>query len=76
MKSIYQQVKEIRLAQGFTQKQLALEAGLVQEAISRLEKGEKGATMKTLIRVARALGKKIVFTELAEPFLTKDEPQV
>lgn len=67
MKSIYQQVREIRLAKKMTQEELADRAGLFQEAISRFEKGKKGATMDTLIKIAVALGKKVDFTELAEP---------
>lgn len=70
MKRVHQQVKEIRMAQGMTQEELALKAGLVQAAISRFEKGERGVTMNTLIRIAWALGKKIEFTELAEPNLS------
>lgn len=70
MKSIFQQIKEVRLSQGLTQKQLAIRSGLkYQEAIARFEKGEKGVTMDTLYRIARALGKEIVFTDLAEPNL-------
>lgn len=70
MKNIYQQVKEIRMALGFTQDELARRCGLKQEAISRFEKGEKGATITTLIAIATALGKKLHFTEMAEPYLT------
>ena len=73
MKSIHQQVKEIRLAKGWTQERLANESGLVQEAISRFENGEKGATMGTLSRLATALGKEIEFTELAEPNLVSSK---
>lgn len=75
MKSIQQQVKEIRLHKGWSQERLALEAGMVQEAISRFESGYKGANMDTLISIAAALGKQIIFTELAEPNLVtnKDE---
>ena len=69
MKDIHQQVKEIRLAKGFTQQQLAEKSGVVQEAISRFEKGEVGATMATLVKLATALGKEVDFTELAEPHL-------
>lgn len=44
-----------RVQQGFTQKQLAVLAGITQPRLSRIEKGEVTPTFPQLIRLARAL---------------------
>lgn len=51
---------EERLKHHFTQKKLANRAGLKQQEISRLEKGDANATIKTLFKVAQGMGKKLV----------------
>jgi transcriptional regulator with XRE-family HTH domain len=75
MKSIYRQVREIRMAQKMTQEELAQKSGLMQTAISRFEKGERGATMDTLTKIAAALGKTLDFTDLAVPHLISVKPK-
>jgi transcriptional regulator with XRE-family HTH domain len=53
-------LQEERLKIHFTQKVLAQKAGLKQQEISRLEKGDANATIKTLFKVAQGMGKKLV----------------
>ena len=48
-------VKEAREAKGLTQGQLAGFAGLSEIYLSRLECGEKGASVKALMQIAVAL---------------------
>jgi DNA-binding XRE family transcriptional regulator len=50
----------IRLEQGLTQAQLAKRAGLHQTAIARVESGKANPTLETLIKLARALNRRLV----------------
>ncbi len=50
---------EEREKHGFTQKKLAQHAGLKQQEISRLERGNSNTTIKTLMKVAHGMGKRI-----------------
>lgn len=58
-KHIVDELRRARLAKGWTQEQLGKEVGMVQEAISRFEKGDMAIRVRTLIRIAVALDKKI-----------------
>ena len=49
-------IKELRVKQGLTQKQLADQVGLTQSQVARIERGDSGLTAKILIRIANALG--------------------
>lgn len=63
-------LKTSRRSQGLTQRQLAELVGTDQSHISRLEKGEKGATTQMLTRIARALGltlSELLGDEVREP---------
>jgi transcriptional regulator with XRE-family HTH domain len=51
-----QLIRERRLANGLTQKQLAIRAGSTQPAISRLESGELSPTFETLERLLAVMG--------------------
>ena len=51
---------QARAAVGLTQCDLAKRSGIKQEVISRIERGKANPTMKTLERLAEALGKKLV----------------
>lgn len=50
-------MKELRISQGVTQKELANRSGRKQSVISRMESGEKATTMALIYAVAEALGK-------------------
>lgn len=49
-------IRERRLANGLTQRQLAIRAGSTQAAISRLENGELSPTFETFERVLAVMG--------------------
>lgn len=58
----YQIIKAIiaaREEKKITQKELSAKTGITQADISRLENGEANPSLKTLKRVAEALGKKL-----------------
>ena len=57
--SIMQVIVEARAKTGLTQKQLAEKTGISQADISRLERGTGNPSVKTLQRIASALGRKI-----------------
>ncbi|MGD0565867.1 MAG: helix-turn-helix transcriptional regulator [Candidatus Goldiibacteriota bacterium] len=60
MYAMAETLQEERLKIHFTQKILAQKAGLKQQEISRLEKGDANATIKTLFKVAQGMGKKLI----------------
>jgi XRE family transcriptional regulator, regulator of sulfur utilization len=49
-------VQKIRVAQGLTQAQLAERSGLHQQAIGQMERGTYSVTLRTLEKIASALG--------------------
>jgi transcriptional regulator with XRE-family HTH domain len=51
-----QVLRELRARRGLTQEALALDAGTERSHISALERGEKGPSFGTILRLARALG--------------------
>lgn len=53
---IAEKMHELREKRHMTQKQLANRAGMAQNAVSRIEKGENSLTLRTVQRVAAALG--------------------
>lgn len=62
--AISTKLKELRLAQNLTQAQLAEKSGLPQSHISRLEAGQHGPSLRTVERLAQALG---VSTSILDP---------
>ena len=56
---------EARTSQGLTQKELSIRSGIAQGDISKIENGNANPSIKTLKRLATALGKnlKIEFTD-------------
>jgi DNA-binding XRE family transcriptional regulator len=60
MYEVAESLQEERLKHHFTQKKLAQKSGLKQQEISRLEKGDSNATIKTLLKIAQGMGKKLV----------------
>jgi ribosome-binding protein aMBF1 (putative translation factor) len=56
---IKREIIKLRLAQGLSQKDLAIKIGTQQSAISRLESGEYNPSLELLNKVAHALGKEL-----------------
>ena len=56
---IIQALIDARVAQGLTQKELAKRSGIAQGEISKLENGIANPSLKTLRRLAAAMGKKL-----------------
>jgi XRE family transcriptional regulator, regulator of sulfur utilization len=48
-------IRELRQARGWSQENLAQRVGVVQSAISQIERGTAGPTLSTLFDIARAL---------------------
>jgi DNA-binding XRE family transcriptional regulator len=55
-KTIGRLIKERRIENGLSQKQLALAVNMKQPDVSRVEEGKKNITLFTLIRLCKALG--------------------
>ena len=51
-------LRRVRLAAGFSQEQLGLEAGVQRNFISLIETGQNQPTIGTIVKLARALGVK------------------
>ncbi|MBO5528150.1 MAG: helix-turn-helix transcriptional regulator [Bacilli bacterium] len=58
--NVVTQLKEERLRQGLSQKQLAERCGKAQPAIARIEGGLASPSIKNFERVCRALGMELV----------------
>jgi len=56
LRSAGDRIARARKAQGLTQKQLGQKLGLPQSQVSRIERNPDATTLRTLKRVARALG--------------------
>lgn len=63
---IGQQLRTLRLRQNVDQRQLAQQAGVALNAVKNLESG-KGATITSLIKVVRALGRSDWLRALTPP---------
>lgn len=53
-------VKDARIKKGFSQKELALRAGMKQPDISKIEEGRKNITTATLVRICKILNIKAI----------------
>ena len=53
---VTRRLREAREAQGMSMNQLGSLAGLDQVTISRIEKGERSPTLRSLVKIAAALG--------------------
>lgn len=62
--SLGEQFRALRIAAGLDQAQLADRAGISLGAVKNLEQG-RGSTLRSVVRVARALGRDDWFTALA-----------
>jgi transcriptional regulator with XRE-family HTH domain len=49
-------LREVRTQRGLSQEALALAAGTGRTFVSQLERGDRGASLKTLFRLAHELG--------------------
>lgn len=49
-------LKKLRVARGFSQEELAFRAEVHRTYVSQLERGVKSPSLKTIARLARALG--------------------
>lgn len=56
MNTVAAKITEARKAARLTQEALAAKAGMSQEHICRLEKARKSPTVRTLVRLADAMG--------------------
>ena len=55
-KQLGNRVKDLRVAQGFSQEELASESKLHRTYISDIERGERNVSIENIERVAQALG--------------------
>ena len=62
-----QEVRRLRESAGFTQAQLAEQAGVSRRWIGRLERGHTGAELDNIMRLTRALDLSLTFEELPTP---------
>lgn len=51
-------VRELRKLKGLSQEKLAFEVGMDLTSINEIENGRRNPTLRTIIRIARALGVK------------------
>jgi len=59
-RKIMQQIVEIRINEGMSQKELAEKCGMKQANLCRLENGNGNPSVATLLRIAQGLGRKLV----------------
>ena len=57
--AIIQALIDARTAEGLTQKELSQRTGIAQSDISKLENGNANPSVRTLQRLAEAMGKKL-----------------
>lgn len=55
-----QQIRNIRIRLGYTQKELAKKLGVIQQYISKIESGRENVSVDTLKRIADVLSKRLV----------------
>jgi len=55
IKKIGEQIRELRKEQDMTQLDLAVKSGMEENAVQRLETGRTNPTVKTLLKISRAL---------------------
>jgi DNA-binding XRE family transcriptional regulator len=56
LRNLGNRLKEARIERGLSQRQLALQVGVKQPDISRMEEGKKNITLFTLVRICKVLG--------------------
>ncbi len=58
--SVAQQIRNIRVQLGYTQKEMAKRLGVIQQFVSKLETGRENLTVDTLKRIADVFEKKLI----------------
>jgi len=56
VKKIGENIKRIRVKKGYTQLDLAVECGMEESNIGRIENGNTSPNIKTLLKIAKGLG--------------------
>lgn len=51
-----QRIAELRKSHGFSQEELALRSGINRTFMGAIERGEKGASLRTICKLAQAFG--------------------
>lgn len=59
-RQLVQQMRDIRIKLGYTQKDIAKKLGVIQQYISKIENGHENVTVDTAKRIADVLGKSLV----------------
>ena len=67
--SLLAQIKAARLSQGLTQAELARRAGIPLRTYQRLESGDRGSKLDTLLRTLDALGLNLKTGSVRRPAL-------
>ena len=62
-KDIGHAIRQARTARQMTQKQLAVDSGVWQETISKIENGSPGTKLETIFDLCAALGLELVITD-------------
>lgn len=57
--NIAEQIKNIRVQMGYSQKELAKRLGVIQQYVSKLEAGRENLTLDTLRKIAEVFGKRL-----------------
>lgn len=57
---VAQQIRDIRVRIGYTQKDLAEKLGVIQQYISKIENGHENLSIDTAKRIANVLGKNLI----------------
>ena len=60
--ALRRQLIELRIQENITQEEAARRIGISRSALARLESGKFNPTLKSLQRIAKGLGKKLIVT--------------
>ncbi len=72
-KDVGHAIRQERTARQMTQKQLAVESGVWQETISKIENGATGTKLETLFDLCAALGLELIITERSKGAATFED---
>ena len=68
-----QRIRKLRKQQKLSQTELAEKAGVALMTISRIERGEHDPHVRTLVRIARALGVSTISLMLSAGYIEEDD---